>query len=427
MRRALGCVGAAKPWCWYSWVLMNIKRVMRGVAILMCLPHLANAQAAISPHAIRVVDRGTFDNAYMHEYAQSSIGNIDVETEYSSNSQGPRRYSTDALTGAIAVPSSSVQYGSNAVAGYATTASRLTNVDASYFQCRVVSNGGKCWGTNPVVIDTPGLTSGVRLLNEFDVQPQNPFEAYSAVNGLMMNFFAPGVKDGTLFANSFAFICTKGQPGGIWQTCYSTSDGAAGTFAQIGSTSTGPSSNSQVISANIRDSRNTIRQLSFFGDKSGSWTLNSYDGRLILDRNTVQVAILDSSENSAVRTYKTPDSSGTLVLEATEQNLSNKVLMRPVVASGIGGDGSGFKHERISTGAISPNARKEVVMKWKTSFMDTSYTVVCSVEDSSTPARTQGLTLERIRTHAAAEVGAVISNPTSRFITGMLDCTATHD
>lgn len=85
------------------------------------------------------------------------------------------------------------------------------------------------------------------------------------------------------------------------------------------------------------------------------------------------------------------------------------------------------QHKRISTGSIGATTRAEVVMTWATTFGDASYTVNCSVEDSTTAAATQGLTLERIRTKSATQVGAVINNPTAGGITGTLDCIADHD
>ncbi|HWY69561.1 MAG TPA: hypothetical protein VNX88_12905 [Terriglobales bacterium] len=102
-------------------------------------------------------------------------------------------------------------------------------------------------------------------------------------------------------------------------------------------------------------------------------------------------------------------------------------LVTSTIVTGIVGDGSGFKHKRISTGSIGATTRTEVLLSWTTTFADANYTVSCAVEDSTTAAATQGLTYERIRTHSASQVGAVINNPTAGAITGTLDCTAAHD
>ena len=84
-----------------------------------------------------------------------------------------------------------------------------------------------------------------------------------------------------------------------------------------------------------------------------------------------------------------------------------------------------FEHQRSSTG-IAANTRLEVTLSWPVPFADSSYTVVCSVEDSTTAAGTQGLVYERIRTKTASQVGVVVNNPTAGSITGTFDCAAWH-
>jgi hypothetical protein len=86
-----------------------------------------------------------------------------------------------------------------------------------------------------------------------------------------------------------------------------------------------------------------------------------------------------------------------------------------------------IQHKRITTGSIGATTRTEVLLTWANSFTDTSYTVTCNVEDSTTAAATQGLTFERLRTKSATQVGAVINNPSAGAITGTLDCTGIHD
>ncbi len=256
---------------------------------------------------------GVFTNTQMNEYLQSLINSCSPATE---NSIQPGK-STDALTGCLAVPVGATVYGANSVAGYANTSATTPNVDAGYFSCRVLVNSGKCWGINPVAIDVSGLTTGVKLLNEFDIQPQNAASAYTAVNGGLFNPFAPGLADGTTFANAFGPLCSKGQPGGIWQLCFSTSDGASADFGLMGSKTTSANSNSQGLLANTRDAGNVIRSHSIFADNSGAWTFNSFNGKFIFDKNAVQQGIFDLSANTAPRTYMFPDTTGTVCLVST--------------------------------------------------------------------------------------------------------------
>lgn len=85
------------------------------------------------------------------------------------------------------------------------------------------------------------------------------------------------------------------------------------------------------------------------------------------------------------------------------------------------------QHKRVSTGSIGGTTRAEVLVTWASTFNDTSYTVTCNVEDSTTAAATQGLTFERLRTKSATQIGLVINNPTGGAITGTIDCVGHHD
>jgi hypothetical protein len=85
------------------------------------------------------------------------------------------------------------------------------------------------------------------------------------------------------------------------------------------------------------------------------------------------------------------------------------------------------QHARVTTGSIGATTRREVLLTWPKTMTNTNYTVTCNVEDSTTPAGTQGLTFERIRTKSATQAGAVINNPTGGAITGTLDCSADHN
>lgn len=82
--------------------------------------------------------------------------------------------------------------------------------------------------------------------------------------------------------------------------------------------------------------------------------------------------------------------------------------------------------QNASTGNIRARTRTEVLVSWPATMADTNYTVTCSVRDSITAAGTQGLTYERLRTKSATKVGLVISNPTTRAITGSIDCIGEH-
>lgn len=134
-----------------------------------------------------------------------------------------------------------------------------------------------------------------------------------------------------------------------------------------------------------------------------------------------------SSSAPYVNTFLSGNGAGTVLLGS-----ANRVAISDAgavtIGLGIGGVPITItQHKRISTGAIGATTRTEVLLTWGTTMGDTSYTVMCNAEDSSTAAGTQGLTLERIRTKSATQVGVVINNPTAGSITGTLDCTGHHD
>jgi hypothetical protein len=95
------------------------------------------------------------------------------------------------------------------------------------------------------------------------------------------------------------------------------------------------------------------------------------------------------------------------------------------VRKGIGANGAGFKHLRVTTGSIGAGARADVTVTWTTAFADASYTPNCTVLDTS--AAGAGLRVERIRSQAAASIVVQVMNDAAAARTGTLNCTAVHD
>jgi len=162
-----------------------------------------------------------FSGKQMNETNQTLLNGISPLVEFQSV-QGNVEFATEGVSDGIAVPSDASIYQVNAGADYVTTSGVTPNVVARYSQCRVLVNGGKCWGTNPVAMDTAGLTSGVVLTDEFDIQPQNAASAY-ANGGVQINLFA--AKQGNFFN---ALSVNKGQLG-TWAGGLSMEDGSIGT------------------------------------------------------------------------------------------------------------------------------------------------------------------------------------------------------
>ncbi len=74
---------------------------------------------------------------------------------------------------------------------------------------------------------------------------------------------------------------------------------------------------------------------------------------------------------TAARTYTLPDATGSFLLST----LAGQTITSPIFATGVGADGSGFKHGRATRGA---GTDASVTVTWGTAFADTSYTAIVS-------------------------------------------------
>jgi hypothetical protein len=362
-----------------------------------------NTQAQVFSNA------GVFTNTQMNEYLQSLINGCIPMKEYQ-RSQGVSRFGTDAVTGCNQAPAGGTASSNNGVAGYANTSSPTTIAVGVLSDGACLTNGTNCEGGNDVVIDCAAgfpapcsgsaLTSGILMVGrEVDTQPQNASTAYNTVNGLLLNLFTP--QSGT-FANAFGSVCTAGQSG-IWQVCYVSSDGKAATFALAGSVGVVANSNSQSINANIRDSGNVVRTLSMYGDSSGAWTFNSYNGRFILDKNGAQAGVFDLSGTTGIPTFTFPSTSGTVAIK-----------------------GGNLQTARVAGCATAATAGSvcTTTVTWSSAFADTAYTATCSgdVVTSGVPSgggfSAKAAASVTFRTVAVTAVAAQYTT---------IDCTAVHD
>jgi hypothetical protein len=125
---------------------------------------------------------GAFTNTQMNEYVQSLLNSCSPAAEWAAGNGG---YTTDGVTGCVATPSGSAVTNSNAVAGYVNNSSTATNAVGGYFSARCLANGTKCWGANPVVKDSTGLSGGTMIGMEVDVNLNNT--TYAGVNGILIS------------------------------------------------------------------------------------------------------------------------------------------------------------------------------------------------------------------------------------------------
>jgi hypothetical protein len=218
----------------------------------------------------KVTNAGVFTNTQMNEYAQSIINSASPLTEFQAL-QGNGHFSTDALTGAMAVPDTSTVYGANGVAGYVSSASTTTNAVGSYGQFRALAASVKGWGGNFVADDGGHACTMIGL--EVDGNPTNTSTAGGALS-----------VSGAFTGNPTSFpAITVGAPvgGGTWSQGLLTKDGASVTGVSLGAQGTGTSQASQNIALNYRDSGGTSHQTSIGVSSTGQINLNPTSGQAV--------------------------------------------------------------------------------------------------------------------------------------------------
>lgn len=213
---------------------------------------------------------GVFTNTQMNQPYTFALGGINFTVEYQA-AQGAN-FSTDALAGGIAVPSSSTVYGANAVAGYANSASTTTNTTAGYFQMRTLANGVRGWGINPLVEDQ-GFAATIQCI-EADLNSSNLMTS-GAVIDCVMDLSAGN--HASLFGIS---IQTHGGQVGI---AIAVQDGATGIGMIIGAVAAAANSDSAFFVLNARDGGNNSAESTIHARARavGSDLILSPDGGLV--------------------------------------------------------------------------------------------------------------------------------------------------
>lgn len=87
--------------------------------------------------------------------------------------------------------------------------------------------------------------------------------------------------------------------------------------------------------------------------------------------------------------------------------------------------GSGLKHQRVTTGSIAAGATALVTLTWTTAFSDASYTAIASVVDATTTSLS--LSVVHVESITATEVTVRVLNNALGALTGVLQVIAMHD
>jgi hypothetical protein len=125
--------------------------------------------AAVS--SLTAVNAGTFSNTQTNQYVSSLVGGL--SPDFYHDACPSCGYTTEALTGGVAVPPGAPIYQANALSGYVSSAcnsfSRTTCNTVPVFGLGIATaNGAAVWGANYIAEDQPGLSTNITG-NEIDV------------------------------------------------------------------------------------------------------------------------------------------------------------------------------------------------------------------------------------------------------------------
>jgi hypothetical protein len=185
---------------------------------------------------------------------------------------------TDALTGAMTVPSAATGVQADAVAGYIQNNSSTLGggvgggAVGGYFVSVCNASGASCWGANPLVADVAGHPAAKLFGVEIDTNVANATTVGSGVifNG---NFTAQP-------SNFPTINIVKPFSAGTYTDGLRINDGATsnGLAVNIGATGTGNSVNSQTVTFAGRDSGGGGHLVSLSGASTGNGALNISTG-----------------------------------------------------------------------------------------------------------------------------------------------------
>lgn len=90
-----------------------------------------------------------------------------------------------------------------------------------------------------------------------------------------------------------------------------------------------------------------------------------------------------------------------------------------------GGAKARCNRRRVTTGAVNAGVYTDVVVAWLVPFVNTSYTVFCSVTDATSAQA--GLDVNHIQSVAVGSVTVTVHNGSAGLLTGTVECIGIHD
>lgn len=166
-----------------------------------------------------------------------------------------------------------------------------------------------------------------------------------------------------------------------------------------------------------------LRPNSKFSDEQGNLTLEGYR---FLDGLYIRVGGSLDSLNAVTLADKTWDAPNPI--GSTTPNTGKFTTLEATSSLTVGSvakNSPGIKHSRVSTGSIGASSSALVTVTWTTTFPDTNYTVVCTVQDST--AATASLSVLHVESKTASAITVRVNNTSAGALTGTLNVIAMHD
>lgn len=199
----------------------------------------------------RVASNGVFTNRQMNENLQSLVNSCDPAKEFHAE-QGENN-ATDAVTGCLQVPPDSTVWNAEPLAGYGNNSSITTNAVGVYAAMTCLVSASHCWGSNPLVQDTPGTQGGTLWGEEIDT---NIYGAPREAGGLVLTGFLKG----TLPRGASAIWVTPTTPGSthVWPIALNVGVAAATVGVQLSQQNQGNNQPSSTVNFVSTDSDGTV-------------------------------------------------------------------------------------------------------------------------------------------------------------------------
>jgi len=219
-----------------------------------------------------------FTNTQMNEYNQSLLNGCNPLQEFQA-AQGPN-FSTDAVAGCVAMPSSATVHQANGLAGYASNSVSQAQSGGAvgvYGQGRVLvsgpgnNNGNAVWGMNSLVEDSPGTASTQLISNEVDINILgSPVRAWGVlITGAMgLDGVVPPSGAG-LEVRAPSYASGNDKP---WPAALRLADSAGEHAIDVGTAASGASMPINFIS---RDSSGAVHNTTVGATPSGDVSISS--------------------------------------------------------------------------------------------------------------------------------------------------------